>query len=562
MLFNFLMLLVILLLTAYFATQGLLSALLTFVTAAFASILALGLFEPMQGILEAYRPGFARGITFLVLYVAIFLGLRFASDYAVPKNIKLAKIMDTVGGGVLGFFAAMVVVGSCVLGLEMLPVPTAIMFGGDQEYPSETRMQGGELGQVASDDGMGTWPQRFVLTLFNGVSGRSLGGDKSFVAVHPDLVLESYGYRNVVQYGSNPALVQDLLKLDGAYISEEPDLLNKCGIAAGSGQVAGVVRIEVSRGGTSPKISYDATDSLFRFTPTQIRLRTDKGQRYPIGHLDLGTKFEPTPYDTGHIIDDYVHDTVVEDLVFQLDKDEKPQFLEVKQLARVSLGGRMTLATAFSPLAAPAYPERSWRKDAGSILVTVNGESGPLVGVKIFLVSNSVPLKGAISSAITAAGKHIEDVQAAANDNTEPWASALGKPGVPSRNEFDNAHRTIVQVQTQENMTWNNVVPVMMVGNAASSGSDNHTNERVFFHEKVEPLFSSTSTLRLTAPTGADGKALLQGVAPGEYCLVAQTKTEAGGYYLWTQPVKVEKKAQAVAGLKPESTSFKLTPVK
>src|ERR1035437_7719577 len=154
MLFNFIVLLVILRATAFFATQGLLSAVLAFITGAFASILAMGVFEPLQGMIEAYWPGLARGVTFLIVYVVIFAVCRFGADYAVPKKLKLPKIADTVGGGIVGFFAALVIVGTSVMGLEMLPVHTTILaIGSDQEYSNDGRLQGEKPGEVVADDG-------------------------------------------------------------------------------------------------------------------------------------------------------------------------------------------------------------------------------------------------------------------------------------------------------------------------------------------------------------------------------------------------------------------------
>src|ERR1035437_1321181 len=171
MLFNFIVLLVILRATAFFATQGLLSAVLAFITGMFASILAMGLFEPLEGMIEGYWPGLARGVTFLIIYVVIFAVCRFGVDYAVPLKLKLPKIADTVGGGIVGFFAALVIVGTAVIGLEMLPVHTTILgFGGDQEYSEAGRMQGDRPGDVVADGGMSMWPQHFTMALWNGAS--------------------------------------------------------------------------------------------------------------------------------------------------------------------------------------------------------------------------------------------------------------------------------------------------------------------------------------------------------------------------------------------------------
>src|SRR5262245_61505358 len=108
MILNLLVLVLIIAVTAYFVTQGLLSTTLTLVTAIFSAIIAIGLFEPLQGMLMGFRPQVARAGAFMAIYIVAFLICRLAMEIAVPKNIQLPKLVDSVGGGLVGFFAAMV----------------------------------------------------------------------------------------------------------------------------------------------------------------------------------------------------------------------------------------------------------------------------------------------------------------------------------------------------------------------------------------------------------------------------------------------------------------------
>src|SRR5438270_145266 len=120
---SFLVLVMIFLIAGYLATQGMLSSLLTLATAIFSSILAMALMESMQGLIGKYQPSYARGTTFLVLFFLIFSFTRVAADMAVPKNVKLSRLVNRLAGGVVGFFTALVVVGTLLLGIEMLPLP-------------------------------------------------------------------------------------------------------------------------------------------------------------------------------------------------------------------------------------------------------------------------------------------------------------------------------------------------------------------------------------------------------------------------------------------------------
>ena len=71
MLFNVLCLFLIVAITLYLATQGMLSSLLALTTATFSSILAMALMEPLHGLMAGYRPAFARGATLLLVFLRL-----------------------------------------------------------------------------------------------------------------------------------------------------------------------------------------------------------------------------------------------------------------------------------------------------------------------------------------------------------------------------------------------------------------------------------------------------------------------------------------------------------
>ena len=136
---NVIVFLLLVLITLYLATQGMLSALLALATSIFASILAMALVEPLKGFIGGWRPDDARGITLLLLYVVAFSVTRVGADMAVPKNIKLPKLVNRVAGGVAGFFTSLVVVGTLLLGFEMLPVSRVLL--GFDRFPGDNGMQ-------------------------------------------------------------------------------------------------------------------------------------------------------------------------------------------------------------------------------------------------------------------------------------------------------------------------------------------------------------------------------------------------------------------------------------
>src|SRR5262245_58539845 len=112
MMLNILSILMIVLIMLYLSSQGFLSSILALVTSLFASVLAMALFEPLQGFVAGYRPDYARGVTMLLIFFLGMSGLRIAADMIVPKNIVLPSWLDRSLGGVTGFLTGLIVVGT------------------------------------------------------------------------------------------------------------------------------------------------------------------------------------------------------------------------------------------------------------------------------------------------------------------------------------------------------------------------------------------------------------------------------------------------------------------
>src|ERR1700742_3779265 len=84
----------ILLIAGYLGNQGAFSALIALIASTFASLLAAALFEPLQGPIAGWRPDYARGITFLVLFFLALSACRITADLVIVKNIRMNKIVD------------------------------------------------------------------------------------------------------------------------------------------------------------------------------------------------------------------------------------------------------------------------------------------------------------------------------------------------------------------------------------------------------------------------------------------------------------------------------------
>jgi len=265
MIFNLLVFLVIVLLTLYMATQGMVSAIIALITATFSSLLAMALTESLESLVGKVSLEFQRGLTFLAIYLLTFGITRVVADILIPRNIKVPLLVNRAVGGLIGFFASLVVVGTIIIGLEMLPLPTDLM--GYNRFPAASNMQALDAdgkpipGTVARQSGVWLNPGRFTLAIWSGASGRGLGGARSFEDVHPDLSVESYGFRRNLQYASKRTVPPENFDVPAVWMSADPNHLKPLGIDAGPGQRAVVARAVVTLG---EKSSRSAADSVFK----------------------------------------------------------------------------------------------------------------------------------------------------------------------------------------------------------------------------------------------------------------------------------------------------------
>ncbi len=578
MMLNLIVLLLIVLTTLYLATQGLLSSLLALGTAIFSSILAMALMEVSQGIIAGWRPEYARGVTFLVLFLVIFSITRVVADVMVPENIKLPLWVNRIGGGTIGFFTSLVVIGSVLLGIEMLPLPRVIM--GFDRFPDENAMQAmdekpqlGEVSRKRKD--VWFWPDNFVLAIWKGGS-RGLGGTPGWTAIHPDFMAENYGYRNNVVRGSLRVVPADLFKVDSVWIptdKAESDSLKKqveAGLADPKRNTQNaslsptrdqliVVRTEVKKGEKEPKVTNDPNDNYFRITATQIRLVTDKRQQYyPIGYLDGGRNFVPMPLDGGHVADDYVKrgsdQVVVEDWVFQVGSDEKPKIIEMKELGRADISG--DLLRDKRPALSTAYPPHEYLKEQSTLIVQFDPGGKRLEEANVYLLVQDADHRSIESELNSAFGK-LETIESYIGDSKNGW-SRDPKPGVPDVGVLDQAYRNGKNYKNDlEDVprSWQELLPVFLCGQATSNGEQNLNIYPRYFQETLIPMWKAGrkgNMLISPAKADANGKAELPRIVAGKYEAVCTMRTDRG-FYVWSLPQDMSRATQKTVNLSPST---------
>ncbi|HEY4329585.1 MAG TPA: CvpA family protein [Phycisphaerae bacterium] len=549
MVLNLSVLVMVLLITLYLANQGMLSSLLALATATFSSILAMALLEPLQSLIGSFKPDYTRGCTFLLVFLLAFSITRIAADMVVVKNIKLSTLINRIAGGTVGFFTALVVVGTLVLGLEMLPLPNSIL--GFDRFGAPSGMQGVDtdgkavIGEMAHPDSVWLSPDRFVLAIWNGASGRSLGGARSWDSVHPDLSVESYGYRNIVPGGSQRTLSPDLFKVAETWASSDPSELKNFGIPV-DGKRAVMVRVQIKQ--TEKNInSFDVADSRFRASATQIRLVTDKPhQYYPVGYLEDGRKFIPITLDAGRVVDDYQkegQDSVVyEDWVFKIEEGEKPAHVEKKQLAGADLAAVKDKPTP--PLATALYPAHAWLKDLCSVVVTFDPGKGTLKSATVYVLKPEA-LRGDVNSMLSSAFDKADRITNDMENSANGWTKE-GKPGVPSYNDVLQPFkygRGFKNDPDSTPVTWEQLLPLMLYGEAKNNADQNLTHMPQFMTDEVVPFWQGIKGDLIIGSSKADesGRAEVGKLLPGKVIVVYTLSTDHG-FFAWVRQDELKAK--------------------
>ncbi len=324
----------------------------------------------------------------------------------------------------------MVVIGTTIIGIEMLPLHT-VMLGYDR-FP-----EGMQAGHAAPNN---VWlaPERFTLMIWNGASGRGLGGASAFSDVHPDINVESYGYRDTVQYESRHAMLKEFLEVPTAWMSGDVNALATGGIRLReldpSARIV-MIRATVKKGDKPEHGTYDSDNVYFRVTPTQVRLVTDKGrQYYPVGYyaghgLQLLTDGIPEKGQENSLVEDYSQNDseVTLDWVFQIRDSETPKWFEMKQLARVDVS-EVLQNKPDKPLALSKYPQLSYLKELATLDVTVNNGGKPVDGASVYLIEAVSP-KRDMASEVDSAYSHLVTIMGQYDRHGEGGGAGKGATG-------------------------------------------------------------------------------------------------------------------------------------
>ncbi|MFW6132641.1 MAG: hypothetical protein ACOC8F_02000 [Planctomycetota bacterium] len=294
--------------TAFQATQGMFSALLTLVLTVICLTVAFNYYQPLAVTLYDTMPAYAEAGALLALFVIPLLVLRNLADWLIRGDVTVGS--DLVGvwlgravAGLFGLFTAILLVGVLTVVMQLLPWGASVL----GYRPFDGALQRNQS----------LWPfcpDRVTVALAEGLSGGSLSGRRGFARYHDDLLREAFCRRNTAGLHGRVEAPADALQVeriedvtaqiddDLPYLdAEEHPILDE--LDPSKRYLLVTVRVDRSARGEPPEKDDTNRRSepkiFWRLVGTHFRLRCDSGASYyplagtPIAVLDQDGKTLP-----------------------------------------------------------------------------------------------------------------------------------------------------------------------------------------------------------------------------------------------------------------------------
>ncbi len=343
---NLLVLLMLVLITFFQSLQGLFAALIMLVLSIVSSVVAFGFYEDLyKALLAQWLPGEGQAVSLMVLFLLTLVILRLAVDLGIKGNVEIPQQVDRIGGGVVGFFVAMVMTGTAMTAVQMLPFDQQVLGYSRHEMTN---------GRLATK---GIWfgADRFAVSLAGMILDGALTGktprEGTFEDVHPDLLADldarrSAGVPSASKPGEMSLSVEQVWSPDHVVGADGKSLINP---EAGTKFLA--VRVKPS-GGVPGAV-----------TPLQIRLvglRANRVQpflpRAASADNDVPAAVEPLGKYT-------IASGSAVNLVYELPSSAKPWYVDFNSQARAEISEKALKEQATPVLATPAAAEPPRKED-------------------------------------------------------------------------------------------------------------------------------------------------------------------------------------------------------
>jgi hypothetical protein len=319
------------------ANQGLFSAFIHLILTIIAGVVALAFWEPfVYGFLINRMPEQAWGMGLIIPFGMILLALRTVFDKMVPGNLNFNPLVDTIGGGALGFVSGVLTAGLLLIGVQMVGLSSV---AGYQGYEVS------ESGEVVDKQKLLIPVDRIASGFFVMLSGGSMNPilhDRDLTQYHPNLAREASLYHQSPfwtqglesTYRALPPINVKLVEPDGySILSDVPPSLAANQVAKDPGRRIVVVGVNTALQDAQTKSVAADAGGIFRIARSQIALaaqdeRGDLGLFYPIGWIQDAEYRAFTAAETWAYSGSAAN--VVHNWVFQIPASHRPSYLTLK----------------------------------------------------------------------------------------------------------------------------------------------------------------------------------------------------------------------------------------
>lgn len=190
MLFAVVVALMVILVAAFWAYQGLFSSLIMFFESVVAVMLAFGFYEDVHGLWAgSLDAGLGLPLAFMLLFCASLGIMRVLTDRLIPTGATFNLYVERAGGALCGFFTGLILIGSALVAIQMLPIGSAVLGFERLEMNKKTGLPEHKSLSIFK-------PDAFVVGLADMMADQGrFGGANAFAQAKPDMLLDLYSAR-------------------------------------------------------------------------------------------------------------------------------------------------------------------------------------------------------------------------------------------------------------------------------------------------------------------------------------------------------------------------------
>jgi len=212
---NIVILLFLLGAAAVWSTYGFFSALLNLLIVIASGLLALALWEPLSYWLLGRMPFYAHGVGLLAPFALLLIVFRGVFDKLCRMNVQVPRLVDQVGGGVLGLFSGVLAMGMVLNAANFMPLARSA-FGWEPYTISQNgEMTDNEGGRLWSFARVHEWSASFYTTLADGAM-RPISGP-TISQARPNLAMRAVMTRLAPDENQVRTAHPDNVKVTGLY---------------------------------------------------------------------------------------------------------------------------------------------------------------------------------------------------------------------------------------------------------------------------------------------------------------------------------------------------------